>query len=178
MSGASLRFHAYVLIVTAALLAIVGDWQPSFAGLWRLPAMLLFVGLAYESWIAAKSRPIIELEAPEILYLGRGTAIHFVCRHTLKRTLAVQIAPAAPEFFDIETSIEAIRIGAGERARIKRLVTAKRLGPWQWPILRSRVAGALGFAWWPKQVVCRGVGRVLPDLFRNADEVKGAVMGR
>jgi uncharacterized protein (DUF58 family) len=178
MSGASLRFNAYVLIVAAALLAIVGDWQPSFAGLWQLPAILLCAGLAYESWIATKSRPIIEVEAPAVLYLGRGTAVQFVCRHTLKRALVIEFAPGAPAFFDIESSIESIRVRTGERAAIERLVTAKRLGPWQWPVLRSRVAGALGFAWWPKQVACGGVGRVLPDLFRTADEVKGAATGR
>jgi uncharacterized protein (DUF58 family) len=178
MSGASLRFNAYVLIVAVTLLAIVGDWQPSFAGLWRLPAMLLFAGLAYESWIASKSRPIIVLEAPEILYLGRGTPVKFVCRHALKRTLTIEIAPNAPEFFEIEDSIASIRVSAGERVTIARLIIAKRLGQWRWPVLYTRVAGALALAWWPKQAACGGAGRVLPDLFRNAREIKGAVVGR
>jgi hypothetical protein len=49
MSGASLRLNACVLILAAAVLAIMGAWEQSLAGLWRLPAALLLLGLAYES---------------------------------------------------------------------------------------------------------------------------------
>ena len=88
MSGASLRLNACVLIVAAAALAIVGDWEPSFAGLWRLPATLLLLGLAYESWIVSKCHLAVELQTPENLYLGRAAAMRFICSHSLKRTLS------------------------------------------------------------------------------------------
>jgi uncharacterized protein (DUF58 family) len=172
MSGAGLRVNACVLVVGAVLLAIVGDWQPSLAGLWRLPAALLLLGLAYESWIASKSRLNVELMAPESLYLGRVVDIRFLCAHALNRTLAVEIAPSAPKFFEIESSVDAVRIEAAGSAVITRRVVPQRLGRSQWPPLRARVAGAFGLAWWPRQVACEAAVRVLPDLFRNAGEVK------
>jgi uncharacterized protein (DUF58 family) len=173
MSGASLRPNACVLILAAAVLAIVGAWEQSLAGLWRLPATLLLLGLAYESWVVSKSHLAAELHAPEHLYLGRSAAIRIICSHSLKRTLTLEIAPSVPEFFDIESSIETLRIKSGERAAIERRIVPKRLGMSEWPALRTRGAGPLGLAWWPRQVACPAVVRVLPDLFRSAGEVKG-----
>ena len=173
MSGASLRLNACLLIVAAAALAIVGDWEPSFAGLWRLPATLLLLGLAYESWIVSKCHLAVELQTPENLYLGRAAAMRFICSHSLQRSLRIEIAPSAPEFFDIESSVEPLQIRAGERAAIERRVVAKRLGSCGWPALRTRIAGPLGLAWWPRQVACPAAVRVLPDLFRHVREVKG-----
>jgi uncharacterized protein (DUF58 family) len=172
MNGASLRLNACVLILAAALLAILGDWGQSLAGLWRLPAALLLFGLAYESWIVSKGRLAVELQVPENLYLGRAAAVCFVCSQSLKRTLAIEIAPSAPELFEIENSVEFLRVKSGQHSAIERRVIPKRLGPFEWPPLRARIAGPLGLAWWPRQVACCAVVRVLPDLFRNAGEVK------
>jgi uncharacterized protein (DUF58 family) len=175
MSGASLRPNACGLILAAALLAILGDWSHAraLAGLWHLPAALLLLGLAYESWFISRGRFTFELEAPEHLYLGRPSTIRFICRHSFGRTLTVEIAPAAPGDFVIDGSIERTQIQAGQPASIMRRVTATRLGAGDWPALRMRVAGPLGLAWWPRQVACPGRVAVLPDLFRNAGEVKG-----
>ena len=173
MSGASLRLNACVLILAAAVLAIMGNWEQSFAGLWRLPAILLLLGLAYESWIVSKSHVVVELQAPENLYLGRAAAIRFTCWHALKRTLAIEIAPGAPDSFDIESTVEALQVKSGEWTAIERRVVPRRLGSSEWPALRTRSAGPFGLAWWPRQVACPAAVRVLPDLFRNAGEVKG-----
>ncbi|HEY0799963.1 MAG TPA: DUF58 domain-containing protein [Steroidobacteraceae bacterium] len=175
MSGASLRLNACLLILAAALLAIVSDWnhELSLAGLWRLPAMLLMLGLAYESWVVSRSRWALELKAPEHLFLGRSSAIRFVCTHAMTRTMALELAPSAPDFFDLDSSVESLHVKAGERAVIERRVTPKRLGQFDWPALRTRTAGPLGLAWWPRRVACPGVVRIQPDLFRNAGEVKG-----
>lgn len=177
MSGASLRLNACVLILAATALAIMGDWEQSLAGLWRLPTALLLLGLAYESWIVSKSHLTVEVQAPKNLYLGRAAAIRFICSHSLKRTLAVEIAPSAPESFDIESSVDSLQVKMAERAAIERRVVPKRLGLSQWPPLRTRSAGPLGLAWWPRQVSCATAVHVLPDLFRNAGEVKGISAG-
>ena len=173
MSGASLRPNALLLALAAAVLAIMGDWQPSLAGLWQLPAALLLAGLAYESWIVSRQGLSVELQAPASLYLGRGAPIRFKCAHALQRPLLVEIAPSAPEYFDIEGAVERLRLTAGGAADIERRVVPKRLGPYQWPPLRARIAGPLGLAWWPRRIGCPAAVRVLPDLFRSAGEVKG-----
>jgi uncharacterized protein (DUF58 family) len=180
MNGASLRLTAFVLILLTIAVAIAGDWSSgqSLAGLWRLPAALLLSGLAYESWIVSRSRWACELKAPERVFLGRGSAFLFVCTHALNRTLTVEVAAIAPEFFDIEAQIERLIVRAGERATLERRVTSRRLGSCEWPALRIRTAGPLGLAWWPGQVPCPGRIQVLPDLFRSVAEVKSvAAMG-
>jgi uncharacterized protein (DUF58 family) len=174
MSGASLRANSLLLISLTVALAIAGDWSSgqSLAGLWRLPAALLMLGLAYESWIVSRSGLVFELHAPERLFLGRGSVFRFVCSHALKRTLTVEIAPSAPQFFEIESGVEHLNVGSGERAAFERRVNTNRLGPYEWPALSTRTAGPLGLAWWPRQVACPGRVQVLPDLFRTPAEVK------
>jgi uncharacterized protein (DUF58 family) len=174
MSGASLRPNSFVLILVTVAVAIAGDWSSgqTLAGLWHLPAALLMLGLAYESWIVSRSGLAVELDAPERLFLGRGSVFRFVCRHALKRTLTLEIAPTAPEFFEIEVRVERLNIKSGERAAFERRANSTRLGPYEWPALRTRTAGPLGLAWWPRAVSCSARVQVLPDLFRTQAEVK------
>jgi uncharacterized protein (DUF58 family) len=180
MNGASLRLNAFGLILFTVAVAIAGDWSGGqiLAGLWHFPAALLLLGLAYESWILSRSRLAFELDAPERLFLGRGSVFRFVCSHRLKRNLILEVAPIAPQFFDVEDHIERLTVRAGERSTLERRVTSSRLGACEWPALRTRTAGPLGLAWWPREVPCPGRIQVVPDLFRTLAEVKGvAAMG-
>jgi uncharacterized protein (DUF58 family) len=172
--SASLRLNAFVLILFTVAAAIAGDWSGGqiLAGLWHLPAALLLLGLAYESWIMSKSGLAFELDAPERLFLGRAGTFRFVCSHGLKRTLTLEVSPIAPQFFDVDARIERLIVRAGECAAIARTVTSGRLGACEWPALRTRTAGPLGLAWWPREVPCRGRIHVVPDLFRTHAEVK------
>ncbi len=98
MSGASLRGNAFLLVLLTVAAAIAGDWSgdSSLAGVWRFPAALLLLGLAYESWLVSRSRLAFELETPEQLYLGRAALFRFVCTHSLNRTLTLEVALTAP----------------------------------------------------------------------------------
>ena len=63
MSGASLRGNAFLLVLLTVGAAIASDWSgdSSLAGVWRFPAALLLLGLAYESLVVARSRLAFEL---------------------------------------------------------------------------------------------------------------------
>ena len=82
----SLRQNALLLVLLTAVLAMVGDWgaDHALAGLWRLPAAFLLLGLAYESWRVSKGNLSFELELPERLFLGRSLAVRFVFRQDRK----------------------------------------------------------------------------------------------
>ena len=176
MSGWSLRRNAFLLVLLTAAVAIGSDWSgdPGSAGLWRLPAALLFLGLAYESWAVAKCRLTIDLQAPEQLMLGRPAQLRFTVRHALNRKVTLEAAPAAPENFELAGGVERLTPRAGAGASFERKVIACRLGESDWPDLRARIAGPLGLAWWPRRAICRRRIRVVPDLFRSAAQVKGA----
>lgn len=175
MSGISLRRGALLLVLVTGIAAVAGDWSrdAALAGLWRLPAAMLLLGLAYESWVIARSGLVFELEPPARLFLGRDCAVRFVCRHGLRRSLEVELAPSAPDSFEIEDRIEPLRISPGEPSAVERRVSATRLGAYLWPPLRTRIAGPLRLAWWPKELAWPGRVQVLPDLILNAAEVKG-----
>lgn len=175
MSGLSLRGNALLLLVLTALIAIIGQWSqdPALSGLWRIPAALLLLGLAYESWIVSKSGLRAGFEPPERLYLGRDSAVGFVCSHGLQRRLSVELAPSAPDSFELDDGIARMRIAAGGTERAVRRVNPGRLGVFTWPAVRSRIAGPLRLAWWSKELACGQVVRVLPDLLRSAAEARG-----
>jgi hypothetical protein len=45
--------RAYVILVLTAVLAVAGIWssEPGLSDLWRIPASLLLIGLAYDSGV-------------------------------------------------------------------------------------------------------------------------------
>jgi uncharacterized protein (DUF58 family) len=174
MSGASLRSNAFLLVLFTVAAAISGSWSgdSSLSGVWRFPAALLLLGLAYESWIVSRSRLAFELEAPGQLYLGRAALFRFVCSHALNRALTLEVAPTAPDYLDVEPLVDRVSVAAGGRATIERRVNPCRLGEHDWQQLNTRIAGPLGLAWWPRKIPCAKRLKVLPDLFRTAAEVK------
>ncbi|HXA36761.1 MAG TPA: DUF58 domain-containing protein [Steroidobacteraceae bacterium] len=171
----SLRINSLLLVLFTAAIAVLGDWSahPLLAGLWLLPAALLLLGLAYESWSASRAGLTFDIEPPERLYLGRGSRMDFIVTHRQHRKLVMELAPSAPEFFDIEGGNVILRIAAGERIALPRRVCPTRLGVYDWPTVRARIAGPLRLAWWSRELACRRRVRVLPDLFHSEAEVKG-----
>ena len=171
----SLRRNALLLVLSMTAIAVMGNWStdPVLAGLWRLPAALLLLGLAYESWVVSRSGLRVDVEPPERLFLGRGCAVGFVFRHSLRRHLDIELAPSAPDSFEIVGEVMRLRVPPAAPSGIERRVSPSRLGVYSWPPLRTRVAGPLRFAWWPKELACGREVQVLPDLFRSAAEVRG-----
>jgi len=171
----SLRQNALLLIVATAVIAILGEWNRDVgvAGLWRLPAALLLLGLAYESWIVGKSRLCVAVEPPDRLYLGRDGSVRFLCAHDLPREVQIELAPSAPDSFELEDGVASLRIARGATAGTLRRVNPSRLGVYAWPPLRTRIAGPLRLAWWPKQLPGGEAVRVLPDLLRGVAETQG-----
>jgi uncharacterized protein (DUF58 family) len=174
MSGASLRGNAFVLVLLTVAAAIASDWSgdSTLSGVWRFPAALLLLGLAYESLLVSRARLAFEIAAPEQLYLGRAALFRFVCTHSLERNLKLEVALSAPAYFDIDSAVELVSVAGGARAIIERRVVPCRLGEHEWQQMNTRIAGPLGLAWWPRKVTCAKRVKVVPDLFRSAAEVR------
>jgi uncharacterized protein (DUF58 family) len=171
----SLRSNSLLLVVLMALLAVLGGWsaEPVLEGVWLLPAALLLLGLAYESWVVSRSGLALQIEPPERFLLGRSSRVGFVCTLQLRRRLCIQLAPNAPDSFDIDGGIVSLTIVAGEPAAVELPVSPRRLGRYAWPVLRARLAGPLRLAWWPKVLAPGLEVRVQPDLFHSKGEVSG-----
>jgi uncharacterized protein (DUF58 family) len=113
------------------------------------------------------------LEPPERLFLGRSCPVRFTFRHGLRRTLDIEFAPSAPDSFEIDEGVMPLRAPPGATLGTETNTCPSRLGVYSWPAPRTRVAGPLRLAWWPKALTCERQVRVLPDLFRSASEVRG-----
>ncbi len=170
----NLRRNALVLAVLTALIAVLGDWSGSaqLASLWRLPAGLLLLGLAYESLVARRAQLRLALDAPRRWYLGRPNVLQMTLDHQLQRSLQVEIAPSAPAPFNLDSAIRTLRIPAtGTRVEVS--ATPRRLGRHEWPPVAVRIRGPLGLASWSRKLAAAYSVQVLPDLSHDRSNVQG-----
>lgn len=170
----NLRRNALVLAVLTALIAVLGDWsgQAQLATLWRLPAGLLLLGLAYESLVARRAHLRLQLDAPRRWYLGRPNMLQMQLDHRLQRSLQVELAPSAPAAFNLDAAIRTLRIpAAGTRVAVS--ATPRRLGRHEWPSVPVRITGPLGLAAWSRKLTAPYSVQVLPDLSQDRSHAQG-----
>lgn len=186
----SLRQNALIVLLLTALIAIAGDWsgEPLLSRLWCVPASLLLLGLAYESWAVGRAAVRVQLQAPQRWYLSRPVQICWQIEHRSPRTLLFELAPGAVPEVTLQRDVQRLpvppgsgapgvgapSVGApGSGARFVASATARRLGRYRWPPLQTRVGGVLGLAWWPRTYALAGEFRVLPDVVHESESARG-----
>src|SRR5690606_27010044 len=144
----NLRRNALLLVVLTALIAVLGDWSgnPALAPLWRVPAGLLLLGLAYESFIARRAQLSLRLDASGGWYLGRPHVVDLQLAHQLRRSVQVEVAPSAPVPFQLEAHIRQVEVPPADGTTLQVSATPRRLGRFEWPPVRIRIKGVLGLA--------------------------------
>jgi uncharacterized protein (DUF58 family) len=157
--------RTYALIVLIAVLAIAGTWagDPLLAGLWRLPAALLLLGLAFEGWSLQRTAVTVELDAGGALLLGIARSGAFLLRNPGARAVVVEYAPAAPAGIESLGEPRRIRIPQQGQARDEVCLLPVRLGRQLWPALPARLLGPLGLAWWSRELPLGRELTVAPD---------------
>ena len=166
-----LRQNALLLAVLTALIAIVADWTDSstLAQLWRVPASLLLLGLAYELWWVRRIALTATLSSDARAVLGRSMRMRYQWTHAVRRTVVVEFAPAAPAAASIEATIRTVSLPPNEVTDDEFTITPRQLGTHSWPSIKVRVAGPIGFAWWTQQLHPEFALRVVPDLLRTTE---------
>ena len=173
----SLRQNALALIVLAVLMAIIGDWSgdADLARVWYLALALLLLGLAYEGWVTLRAGLGVSLSSTKPRWtLGRAGDLQMKFTHRLARALTLEIATDPPAAVEIEPAIRTLVVPGGEGASLSMSATPRRLGNQTWPVLRVRVAGPLGLAWWTRPLTPQYTLSVAPDLLRDDAERAGA----
>lgn len=171
----SLRQNALLLLLLTGLLAVASDWsgRPELARLWCLPVGVLLLGLAYEGYLMERAAVALQIIVPQRALLGRAMPVGFVLTQALRRSLEVELSPAAPAEVSIDRGVMTLWVPAGAAAMRSRDATARRLGRHQWPPCQLRVRGVLGLAWWNRRLGNETVLQVLPDVLHEADRVIG-----
>jgi uncharacterized protein (DUF58 family) len=158
--------RAYALIFLTAVLAITGIWssQPGFGDLWRIPAMLLLVGLAWESAVVRRMTLTADMETAPRAYLGRAQPALLTVRNDSSRAIAVEYAPVLPDGFEPLTQTRRVIAPAHGLGRDSFTLLPVRLGMHSWRMLPSRLRGPLGLAWWSRELHPTGQVSIGPDI--------------
>lgn len=162
--------RAYGLLALTAVLAIAGVWssESALAGLWRVPAMLLLLGLAIESSVARATAITTTVEADPRAYLGRELAAAFTFHNASPRPVSLQYAPLVPELFDPLPQVRAVEVAALEAGRDCVRLLPIQLGTRAWAGLPARLLGIFGLAWWSRELRPSSSITVVPDTLWSA----------
>jgi len=176
-----LRQNALVLAVLTVLIAIASDWTgvPWLRNLWCLPAGLLLLGLAYERRWSKRADLRLSLVNRNQALLGKATDVRWLWSHAMPRPVQLEFVPTAPAGVALDNSVRTIQVAHGEGEAFDVAVTPCRLGAHEWPLIKTRIAGPLGLAWWTQRVHSEYTLRVAPDMLSGADHrIAASAAGR
>lgn len=160
--------RAYLLIVATAILAIAGLWStdPSLAQLWCWPALLLLAGLACEGFLIGRVVLLGDVETAARAALGREQAAAFAFHNESARALRIEFSPVTPAGFEPLPATRFVTVPGASRTRDPFTLLPLRLGPKSWPALPVRCLGALGLAWWPRELAMAREITIAPASMR------------
>lgn len=172
--------RAYILVALAAVLAIAGVWssEPTLQGWWRVPALLLLLGLVFEGLFMRREPLEARVMTASRAFLGREQRAVFAFANHSGRELTLQYLPETPAGFEVQQRPRTVRAPARGAAEDPLGLLPVRLGPQSWPALAVRVRGPLGLAWWSLSLETRQHTVIAPDAGRTPVRLRGLSVGR
>ncbi len=171
--------RSYVLVTLAAVLAILGIWsdERELGFLWRIPVLLLLLGLAIEAALVRRLRPRVRLVTAARAFLGRlqPATLEFV--NDSARVLSLEYAPAMPSGVQSDAAVRRVSIPPRASREDALTLLPVTLGVQRWPMLPARILGPLALAWWGASLELREELRVAPELLRAGARVRGLAGG-
>jgi uncharacterized protein (DUF58 family) len=170
-----LSARAFILVALAAVLAIAGLWssEPALSGWWRLPALMLLLGLTFEG-LFMRGRPLAaQVILPPRAFLGREQRVIFAFTNRSARALSLQYLPTMPAGFEGIGTARSAHAPAHGTAEDSLSLLPVRLGPQSWPPLPVRVLGPLRLAWWPVILPAQRHTLIAPDALGAPVHLRG-----
>ena len=171
--------RSYVLVMLAAVLAVLGIWseERDFAYLWRIPVLLLLLGLAIEGALVRRLRPQVRLATAARAFLGRRQRARFEFANGSTRVLSLEYAPVMPPGVESEAGVRRVSIGPGLTCEDEVTLLPVRLGVQRWAALPARVLGPLSLAWWSASLGLSAQLQVAPEVLHSGTRLRGLVGG-
>jgi uncharacterized protein (DUF58 family) len=171
--------RSYVLVMVAAVLAVLGIWseERDFAYLWRIPVLLLLLGLAIEGALVRRLRPQVRLATAARAFLGRRQRARFEFANGSARVLSLEYAPVMPPGVESEAGLRRVSIGPGLTCEDEVTLLPVRLGVQRWAALPARVLGPLSLAWWSASLGLSAQLQVAPEVLHSGTRLRGLVGG-
>ena len=160
--------RSYALILLTVILAITGIWssEPGFGDLWRVPAVVLLSGLAWESLIIRRIKLLATIATAQRAFLGREQPVSVTLRNDSPRAVDVEYAPVFPDGFEPLAQTRRLTAPAHGAGLDSFTLLPVRLGVQTWRPLPSRLRGPLGLAWWSRELHPTGQVSIAPDTLR------------
>src|SRR5215467_8661135 len=130
--------RAYVLLTLTAVLAVTGLWSsdPALSDLWRIPAVLLLLGLAYEGLFVRGASVTADIETAPRAFLGREQTAACVFRNESSRKASVEYALVMPAGVEpVDTTPRKVVAPAGGERRDAFTLLPVSLGLQMWPAI-------------------------------------------
>ena len=169
-----LTWRALLLALASTVAFVAEQWStdPDIAGLWRMPLVLLCLGLGFEAWRQSRTRVDARLALPAVLHLGRAVDAALEVGHGSARRQRLRVLPLAPPGLLLADASQAeLDMPPADRADTAKLpmsLRPGRLGRQPWPPMPARLLGALGLAWWDRTLDTGATVRVVPDITMRA----------
>lgn len=160
--------RAYALVVLTVVLAIAGMWSsdPAFGGAWRVPAILLLLGLTVEGFLAQRTEIRADIETAARAFLGREQPAAFAFTNGSTRAVKLEYATTAPPVFETLGETRMVSAPRGGVGRDSVALFPIRLGMQPWPKIPARLLGRFGLAWWSRTLAPEREVSVAPDTLR------------
>jgi len=167
--------RAHILLALAAVLAIAGIWsnEAALQGWWRVPALLLLLGLVFEGLFMRRGPLEARVTTAARAFLGREQHAVFAFDNHSGRELTLQYLPATPAGFEAPQRPRRARAPARGVAEDSLSLLPVRLGPQSWPAVPVRALGPLGLAWWSLILETRQHGVIAPDAGSAPARLRG-----
>jgi uncharacterized protein (DUF58 family) len=181
----NLSARALTLIALTMVLAIVGLWtaEDTLRGLWKLPAALILLGLAVESFLLRRRPFSLFVDIAPRGYLGRPMDARMMLENRSPAPLTVEYAVETPRGMKAPHDTRRLHARGNETASDPLVVVPGKLGRASWPAVRARIRGTFGLASWSRIIEQEVRIAVAPDLLgadaqRVSSAGSGALSGR
>ncbi|MEM7096942.1 MAG: DUF58 domain-containing protein [Pseudomonadota bacterium] len=164
---------SYLFVALIALLGVVGEWSPDYAGWWRLPA-ILWVAAAFYDWYSTRNLNLQATLAQEpTIHLGRSEQLTLTLANRTQRTLSIEYAPGLPAPLKADDASVFMTLPAENAQTIRIPTMADALGSPVWRKLPMRIKGPLGLARVPFNPLAEVQFIIVPDLIDNPMTLTG-----
>jgi uncharacterized protein (DUF58 family) len=172
----SLRLRYLLLGALIAFMGVAGQWVDS-AGVeyaWRVFALLAIIALAYEHQVNKKNQLTIEVDAPQLGYLGRSqsVAVHFTNTGNAPAGIQCRFMPQAD--LGLSDRLAEQRIAPGETLHEEFSILPVALGRQALPALQTASLGCFGLAWWKRVIKVTAIINVVPDVVATTAATPGS----
>jgi uncharacterized protein (DUF58 family) len=163
----------------AAVLAVLDIWSDDrdFAYLWRIPVLLLLLGLALEGVLIRRLRPQVRLATAARGFLGRPQLARFEFANSSARALSIEYAPTMPPGVESEAQVRRVSIPPHLSYEDEITLLPVKLGIQRWPPLPARMLGPLRLAWWSATLPLRAELQVAPEVLQGSARTRGLAGG-